>query len=93
MDVILDLMSPGVDLDEDVLMDIMKRSRMLPSSHREYVFTDRNSVDSYWADQAAIWRDVKTSVLDTKSHFTDSIERSTASWQSALNGGGDESRF
>lgn len=52
---------------------------------REYDFTDRQSLDVYWADQATLWDGV-CSPENPVTRFPDSIERSTVSWASSLNG-------
>ena len=78
MDVILDLKSPvGY---ENTLMS-SQRSPL----RREYDFTDRQSLDVYWADQATLWDGV-WSPENPVTRFPDSIERSTVSWASSLNG-------
>lgn len=89
MDVILDSkVSPAVEFTEDVLIEAVERCQSwLPGLRREaYNFTDEQSLDTYWADQSAIWRGMCSSE-GPATRFPDSGERSTATWTAALNGG------
>jgi len=79
MDVILDL---KLQYNEDVLDKLLQRlyshEMARPPLVRPYVFTDRQSLDTYWADQAAICGTIEEKTL---SRFPDSNERLTASWR------------
>ncbi|OCH96007.1 hypothetical protein OBBRIDRAFT_830601 [Obba rivulosa] len=82
MDIILDSRPPVSAYSEDVLMDAIERSHAFARGReREYVFTDRYSLDSYWADQAALWRGVADEAMNYPSakRFRTSAERSTVS--------------
>jgi hypothetical protein len=91
MDVILDSRSPAIDLDEEVLIEAIRRKRELvcPSRHR-YDFTDELSLVMYWSDEAARLGMQISGGVTTK--FPDSDERSTASWSPSLNPVGCDDR-
>ncbi|RDB20011.1 hypothetical protein Hypma_012794 [Hypsizygus marmoreus] len=86
MDVILDL---KLEYDEDTLIEILQRRRDKLPLCRQYLYAvkDEQSLNTYWADQAAIWRGVWAIDEGPSTRFPDSDERSTATWTGALNGG------
>lgn len=84
MDVILNARAPVSEYSEDVLMDALERSQAaLPRARRHYAFDGVESVDAYWADQAALWRGVAADQRDGSplQRYQVSAERSTAGWE------------
>jgi hypothetical protein len=85
MDVILDSRSPTVDLDEDALLEAIRRTQEPTCPLRcQYDFTDELSLETYWADEATRWGMRTLETVTTR--FPDSDERSTASWSPCLDG-------
>ncbi|KAF5387882.1 hypothetical protein D9615_000621 [Tricholomella constricta] len=84
MDVVLNL---KVEYDDDTLIELLQRYRYSQLKHTKVVhaFKDQRSVDTYWADQAAVWGGMRTIEEGKSTRFPDSDERSTASWTAAPN--------
>ncbi|KAH9948418.1 hypothetical protein B0H21DRAFT_707832 [Amylocystis lapponica] len=81
MDIILNAMSPAAENSEGVLLEAIGRSQAdIP--RRDYVFTDKNSVDQYWTDQAVLWRGIAVEPAPylCQNRYPVSAERSTAAW-------------
>jgi hypothetical protein len=78
MDIILDARSPAVDIDEDVLIEAIRRKQeLITPSPNQYDFTDELSLAMYWSDEAArLGPQTSRGII----RFPDSDERSTASW-------------
>lgn len=81
MDVVMDLKGPAVEFTEDALQSIQEWSQDASFLRRDYVFTDDEGLEAYWADQAAIWDGARGSPEDAVARFPVSMERSTATWE------------
>ncbi|KAJ7129354.1 hypothetical protein C8R44DRAFT_907701 [Mycena epipterygia] len=81
MDVVMDLKGPAVEFTEDALQSIQEWSQDASFLRRDYVFTDSEGLEAYWADQAAIWDGARGSSEDAVTRFPVSMERSTAAWE------------
>ncbi|KDQ64415.1 hypothetical protein JAAARDRAFT_28041 [Jaapia argillacea MUCL 33604] len=81
MDIILDSRPPVTEFREDILMGAIELGKRwaIPTPRQSCTLSDRKSVDAYWADQEAIWRDSTNVNMVPVTKLPLSAERSTLS--------------